>query len=120
MHKSRPVLLLNAILAGAQFLIGAAAFSDVFGTNVAGLLIAVVGAVTIGVNVYVQSQVTPMGDVAAYVDSRGRTVAGPASPLTIDEKAVITGFTVDPRGVAAPDDAVVETDDDGPDIDPAA
>lgn len=79
MHKSRPVLITFSILAGLQVLTGAAALGDVIGDQLFGLFAIVVAAVQVGMTFYVQNQVTPMGDVAAYVDATGDIRAGPAA-----------------------------------------
>ena len=79
-NKSRPVLITFSILAGLQVLTGAAALGDVIGDQAFGLLAIVVAAIQVGMTFYVQNQVTPAEDVAAYVDQAGNTVAGPAAP----------------------------------------
>lgn len=90
MNKSRPVLITFSILAGLQVLTGAAALGDIIGQQAFGLLVLGVAAVQVGLTFYVQNQVTPTGDVAAYVDQKGNTVAGPASP-----PEVVDGTAVD-------------------------
>jgi hypothetical protein len=82
MTKSRPVLLGNSILAALQVLASAAALGDVIGKTPFALFSIVVGAVAVGWNVYVQGIVTPQADVAAYVNSAGEVVAGPAAGVT--------------------------------------
>jgi hypothetical protein len=90
MNKSRPVLIVFSILAGLQVITGAAALGDIIGDQAFGLIAVIVAAVQVGMTFYVQNQVTPVSDVAAYVDQAGNTVAGPASP-----PAVIDGTTVE-------------------------
>lgn len=80
MNKSRPVLITFSVLAGLQILTAGAALGDVVGTKVAGLVVLAVAAVQAGMSFYVQGQVVPLQDTAAYVDTKGNTVAGPASP----------------------------------------
>lgn len=77
--KSRPVLIVFSVLAALRVLSGAAVLSDVIGPTAFGLFAICVAAVQVGMTFYVQNQVTPMKDVAAYVDEDGNTVAGPAS-----------------------------------------
>lgn len=85
MQKSRPVLITFSILAGLQVLTGAAALGDVIGEQAFGLFSIAVAAVQVGMTFYVQNQTVPVGDVAAYVNTEGRTVAGPASPPVVQD-----------------------------------
>ena len=82
MSKSRPVLIVFSILAGLQVLTGAAALGDVIGQEAFGLFAIGVAAVQVGMTFYVQNMTVPQGDVAAYVNSRGDVVAGPAGGVT--------------------------------------
>lgn len=88
--KSRPVLIGNSVLAGLQVLAGAAALSDAIGDTTFGLFAIGVAAVQVGFNTYVQGVVTPTADVAAYQNTDGLVVAGPAAgptngtPVTVD------------------------------------
>jgi hypothetical protein len=89
MNKSRPVLITFSVLAGLQILTAGTALADVIGKDVAGLIVLAVAAVQAGMSFYVQGQVVPLQDTAAYVDTKGNTVAGPASPpQVIDGSAV--------------------------------
>lgn len=88
--KSRPVLITFSILAGLQVLTGGTALADIIGKDAAGLIILAIAAIQVGMTFYVQGQVTPSTDVAAYVNQNGATVAGPASP-----PQVIDGTTVE-------------------------
>lgn len=89
MNKSRPVLITFSILAALQVLTGAAALGDVIGQQAFGMFAIAVAAVQVGMTFYVQNQVAPTRDVAAYVDTKGNTVAGPASPpQLVDGSAV--------------------------------
>lgn len=83
MNKSRPVLITFSILAGLQILTAGATLGDVVGDKVAGLIVLAVAAVQAGMSFYVQGQVVPLADTAAYVDTKGNTVAGPASPPSV-------------------------------------
>lgn len=80
--KSRPVLVGNSILATLQVLAGAAALGDIVGETLFTLFTIGVAAVTIGFNTYVQGTVVPFQDTAVYINSDGKSVAGPAAPLT--------------------------------------
>lgn len=80
--KSRPVLITFSILAGLHVLTGAAALGDVIGTQAFGLLSIGVAAVEVGMTFYVQNGVVPTQDVAAYQNSAGQVVAGPAAGAT--------------------------------------
>lgn len=82
MNKSRPVLIIFSILAGLQVLTGAAALGDVIGDQAFGLFALGVGAVQVGMTFYVQNSVVPVQDVAAYQNSYGDVVAGPAAGVT--------------------------------------
>lgn len=79
MTKSRPVLIVFSILAGAQVLTAGSALADIIGAKPAALVVIVIAAIQAGMTFYVQGVVTPARDVAAYVDENGKTVAGPAS-----------------------------------------
>lgn len=89
MNKSRPVLITFSILAGLQILTAGAALGDVVGDKVAGLIVLAVAAVQAGMSFYVQGQVVPLQDTAAYVDTKGNTVAGPASPPQVVDGAQV-------------------------------
>lgn len=91
MNKSRPVLITFSILATLQVILGGTALADV-GVPAAWLALTavIVAAVQFGVSFYVQGQVVPLGDTAAYLDQQGRLVAGPASP-----PAVLDGTSVE-------------------------
>lgn len=80
MNKSRPVLITFSVLAGLQILTAGTALADVIGDKPAGLIVLAIAAVQAGMSFYVQGQVVPLQDTAAYVDTKGNTVAGPASP----------------------------------------
>lgn len=82
MPKSRPVLITFSILAGLQVLAGGAALSDIVGEDVFGLFVLAVAAVQVGMTFYVQNQVVPVDDVAAYSNKEGNVVAGPAAGVT--------------------------------------
>ncbi len=82
MTKSHPVLVGNSILATLQVLAGAAALGDILGQTAFTLFTIAVAAATVGFNTYVQGLVTPQADVAAYVNSAGEVVAGPAAGVT--------------------------------------
>lgn len=80
MSKSRPVLIAMSVLAALQVLVAGAALGDVLGSDVASLAALCVAAAQVGVQFYVQAQVVPVGDVAAYRDTAGDIVSGPAAP----------------------------------------
>lgn len=82
MNKSRPVVIVFSILAALQVLTGAAALGDVIGDTLFGLFAIVVAAVQVGMTFYVQNGVVPVEDTAAYINSDGHAVAGPAAGLT--------------------------------------
>lgn len=90
MNKSRPVLIVFSVLAGLQVLSGAAALGDLVGDQAFGLFSIIVAAIQVGMTFYVQNQVTPVEDTAAYVNSNGVTVAGPASPPSVVEGSAVT------------------------------
>lgn len=83
-QKSRPVVLLGAIIAGMTFMINSlqALFKD---NPTIVLVLSIIGIVVSGVAIikdqFVQSQVVPLKDTVAYVDQQGQPVAGPASSL---------------------------------------
>lgn len=57
-----PVLLAMSILAAAQLVTGAAAFTDTVGAKVAGLVIAGIAAAQFGIQYWVRGVVTPLAD----------------------------------------------------------
>lgn len=95
MNKSKPVLIVFSILAGLQVLSGAAVIGDVLGAQVFGVLVIGIAAVQVGMTFYVQNQVVPGTDVAAFVNGRGEVVAGPAAGVT-------NGMAVEIAGVVPP------------------
>lgn len=82
MTKSRPVLITFSVLAALQILTAGATLSDVIGEQVAALLVLLVASVQAGMSFYVQGVVVPQEDVAAYINSAGNAVAGPAAGMT--------------------------------------
>jgi hypothetical protein len=85
--KSRPVVITMSILAALQFLFGGLVTlnlpdesynATVLTVGAFGTLL--VAAAQTGVQFYVQNLVTPQVDVAAYRDSSGQIVSGPAAP----------------------------------------
>jgi hypothetical protein len=80
--KSRPVLVVFSILAGLDVLFAGAALGDVIGVKTVALGVLATKAVQVGLSFYVQSGVVPVQDVAAYINTSGRAVAGPAAGLT--------------------------------------
>lgn len=101
MKKSRPVVITFSILAGMQVVTNATGLSDVVPSKYIFLLGILVAAVQVGMTYYVQNQVVPFEDTAAYVDTEGRMVAGPASP-----PAVLDGTTVE---VSVPADGAADS-----------
>lgn len=94
--KSRPVLITFSILAGLQVLTAAGGLSEVVGPKIFFLFGLVVAAVQVGMTFYVQNQVTPIQDVAAYSNERGQVVAGPAAGATRGTPVVVEpGTTVE-------------------------
>lgn len=87
--KSRPVLITFSILAGLQVLAAGAALSDTIGKDTTGLIVLAVAAVQAGLSFYVQGGVVPHADVAAYINSDGEAVAGPAAGVTTGVKVVV-------------------------------
>lgn len=79
-NKSRPVLITFSILAGLQVVTGATGLGDVLPPEVVFIIGILVAAVQVGMTFYVQNQVVPVEDTAAYIDQTGQTVAGPAAP----------------------------------------
>lgn len=79
--KSRPVVITFSILAALQVFTSAAALNDILGKNAAAFVVLAVSAVQVGMTFYVQSSVVPGEDSAAYVNSDGIVVAGPAAGL---------------------------------------
>ena len=89
MRKSRPVLIIFAILAGLQFLTAGAALGDVVGGTIAAFIVLIVAAVQGGMSYYVQGMVIPVGDSVAYINQSGEAVAGPAAGVTNGAPVVV-------------------------------
>lgn len=87
MKKSRAVLIFGSVLAALQFLAASAALADIIGKEVFAIFVIAVGAIQVGWATYQQQQVVPLRDAAAFVNTQGQVVAGPASGVT-DGKAV--------------------------------
>lgn len=96
MSKSRPVVIAMSVLAGLQVLGAGAALTEVIGGKAAALFVLVVAAAQVGVQFYVQSQVVPVVDVAAYRDGAGDIVSGPAAPPEGREAEVVAEGTTGP------------------------
>ena len=84
--KPQPVLIAQGVLAGLAFIFGglttmAATTGNEVLALIGGLGTLFTGGANIAVGFIVQGQVVPLQDVAAYVDTNRRTVAGPASPI---------------------------------------
>lgn len=75
----RPILMALSILAGLKVLTSAAVFTDLIGTTAAGLVVATLAAVDVGLAFYLQGQVVPLANVIYY--ERGDYVySGGAGP----------------------------------------
>lgn len=96
--KSRGVLIFGSILAALQFLAAAAALGDIIGKQSMAIFVLAVGAIQVGWASYQQSQVVPVQDTGAYVNSNGQMVAGPAAGPSNGVPVDITATT----GVVAP------------------
>lgn len=85
--KPRPVLILMSFLVGVDVILGGAALRDFIDDKVVGLLLLILAGVKVGMGFYLQGQVVPFSDVAAFVPEDDRTAlrAGPASPIPDDE-----------------------------------
>lgn len=96
MRKSRGVAIFGSVLAALQFLAAASALADVIGKQTFGLFVIAVGALQVGWAFYQQEQVVPVIDVAAYQNSKGMVVAGPAAGATNGTHVVVEpGTTMD-------------------------
>jgi len=78
--KPQPVLIASAIMAMLMFVSGGLAALGV-NSIVVGSIALAVGALNIGVGVYVRGLVVPYEDTAAYKNDEGTVVAGPAAPV---------------------------------------
>lgn len=85
MKKSRPVLIVAMILAAIQALISTGGATDVISKDVMVYLTLANVVLTAVLGVYTQSQTVPFEDAAAYVNTSGEMVAGPASPPKVVE-----------------------------------
>jgi hypothetical protein len=77
--KSRPILITQSILAGCDVIAVSASLTELVPAKVALMFILVTKAVQVGVAFYNQSNVVPLSDSGAFVNSDGQMVAGPAS-----------------------------------------
>lgn len=98
--KSKPVLIMAAVLAGLQVLAGGAALADFIGPTAFGLFVLVLAAVQVGWGVFVTGQVTPWVDVVAKALPSGSVVAGPAA--RVDTGTRVEVVDVATGQVAAP------------------
>ena len=97
--QPQPVLIMSAVIAGANVFVAGSAFVDTVPKWVSGLLALFVAALTVGWGTYIHSIVTPWPQVAARVLSSGELVAGPAAPGTKEGQAVDV-TRADPPSVA--------------------
>lgn len=84
-RKSRPVLLVAAIITGVQATLTALAATDVLSKDTLTVATAVVGGAALALGFYTQSRTVPLADTAAYKDTNDRMIAGPASPPQVIE-----------------------------------
>ena len=89
--QQRPVLITFSVLAGLQVLTAGAAFSEVFGEQITGLLILAIAAVQTMMTIYVQGQVTPWNSVIAKVTPAGRLMTGPMAPKAAEVGVELPG-----------------------------
>ena len=83
MPRSRPIVILQSILAGVTALLGGAALGNFVDVQIVGLANLVVAAVTVGLGVYLSVSNVPAQTVLATQEySGGDVVAGPASTVT--------------------------------------
>ena len=79
--NTRPVLIMNSVLAGLGVLLGGSALADFLPIKVVGLAALVLAAVQVGWSLYVQGQVVPVPLIAAHKDPvTGAFIAGLAAP----------------------------------------
>jgi hypothetical protein len=88
--KSRPVLVIAALVAIIQALISTAGLTDIIGKDMMSYLTIANVVLTALLGVYTQSKVTPFEDTAAYVNTEGKVVAGPASPPKVLEGSEVS------------------------------
>lgn len=77
--KRNPVLAVMSTLAALQLLLASSAAGDVISKKTLALLLAMVGAVQLGIQFYVRGQVTPWDTVVAQRVDGGAIVAGPSA-----------------------------------------
>lgn len=113
MKKSRPIIVLGAVIAGLTFIIDS--LQGLFKDNPQMVLIlSVIGITVTGVSVfkdrYVEGQTVPVKDAVVYINERGEPVAGPASPLPTGSPvdATTTGVVSEGAGPAGGGDSAVE------------
>lgn len=101
--KPNPVLIMAAIIAALQVILGGSALADFIDPKLIGLFNLILAAVTVGYGVVTRGQVTPWVDVAAKATPNGGIVAGPAANQTTGTPVVITD-TLTGNVVAPPPD----------------
>lgn len=82
--KSQPVLLAQSAVAALAFVFGGFTTMGASTNNptlalIGGIGTLVAGGISIGLGFYVRGVVVPLEDTAAYVNTSGETVAGPAA-----------------------------------------
>jgi hypothetical protein len=82
MTYPRPVIAAMAVMTGLKALLTAAAVTELIGTQITGVILAVIMAIDIAVAFYVQAQVVPLSRTIAYEDAQEMTRAGGASTVT--------------------------------------
>lgn len=100
--QSQPVIVMSAVIAGANVFVAGSAFIDTVPKWVSGLLALFVAALTVGWGTYVHSIVTPFPQVAARVMPDGSLRAGPAAPGLTKENDPVDVIWADPPPVAPP------------------
>jgi len=97
--KSEPVILIMSILAGLQLLLTGAGISDVVGAKAVFVGMAIVAAITGGIQFYVRAQTVELANVVAYVNPANEVVAGPGlltvgDGLPVEVSPMPEGFEV--------------------------
>lgn len=100
MKKQEPVLIAQSIVAACSFIFGglttmAATNHNATMATIGGIGTLITGGIALGLGYFVRGVVTPVSDVAAYVDNTGTTVAGPAAPQSNGTEVTTVSATSD-------------------------
>jgi hypothetical protein len=85
--KPQPVIVVMAVLAGLDVILGGVVLAEFIPKNVIGLIVLLLGGIKVGVGLFLRESVVPASDVGAYLNAQRNMVAGPAAAVQTESAA---------------------------------